>query len=168
MVLTGDDLELRLSGDTNNADPTLSIGGAISDTAVSGTLLHNIFDKIIGDESADGDTEYRILYVRNSQTGSPNNTAENVRVYVDPNYLDFINIGISQAKGVVAPALTDEESVPASVSFDLLDARDNSLGLGDLDRDEWRAIYLRRIITPGASAQDNASFTVNIDADSGQ
>ena len=110
MVLSSSDLQLRLSGGATNSDATASLGGVLSSQAVSSTTLHNVFDKITGDESNAGDTEYRIVYVRNG--GSQ--TAENVRVYLSGNYdsgvqpsglANDISIGVSTAKNTAASTL---------------------------------------------------------------
>ena len=173
MVLSSSDLQLRLSGGATNSDATASLGGVLSSQAVSSTTLHNVFDKITGDESNAGDTEYRIVYVRNG--GSQ--TAENVRVYLSGNYdsgvqpsglANDISIGVSTAKNTAASTLTNESTAPTGVTFSQVSTRAASLDFGDLDSSDYRALYLRREIGPNASAEDEATFEITIEADSAE
>jgi len=57
--------KLYLSGGATNADPSLSIGGAMSSIPVSASKLNNLFDDISGDEAAAGRVDYRMVYCEN-------------------------------------------------------------------------------------------------------
>lgn len=174
MAITADELQLRLSGGASNTSATASIGGAISNTAVSATALHNIFDKVTGDESNVGDIEYRVLYIRN---GNSSLTAENVKVYLSQNYDSGtqtvlgpgdVSIGVNEAAGATAQTLTNEGTQPSSVTFSQPTQRSNAIDVGNLTAGQSRALYLRREIAAGASAEDNASFEITIEADSAE
>lgn len=67
MAIASTDIQFYLTGGAGNTDPNASPGGAISSTALNlVTTLHNLFDKITGQESNAGDTEYRCLAVKNA------------------------------------------------------------------------------------------------------
>ena len=175
MAITADELQLRLSGGASNTDPAASIGGAMSNTPVSATALHNIFDKVTGDESNAGDIEYRVLYIRN---GNSSLTAENVKVYLSGNHDsgsqtlsgggNDISIGLNQAVNTAAPALTNESTQPSNVTFSQPSSRTTALDVGDLTTGQWRALYIRREIAAGAAANDDATFEITIEADSAE
>ena len=177
MAIDSDDLALYLSGGTGNSASAASIGGAKSTTKVNETTtLHNIFDKVTGDESNAGDTNYRIVYVTNDHATL---TAENVKVYLTNVYdsgdqgagngTNDITYGIIEAVNVAAQTLANENTTPTgSITFGEGATRAAALDLGNIPPTQSRALYLRRIIAAGASAEDTASFTINIEADSAE
>ena len=163
MAITTAELQVLLSGGSTNTDPAASIGGAPSTTEVSSTPLHNIFDKITGDESAAGDTEYRVLYVKNNNSTLD---GENCKVYFGTNESSYISIGVSEAVDTNAAALTDEETAPSgSITWTKPTTRSAAVTLGDLDSGSFRALYLRRVIPAGASADDSVDFSLKVEID---
>ena len=179
MAIDSDDLALYLSGGSTNTAPASSIGGARSTTKVNETTtLHNIFDKVTGDESNAGDTNYRIVYVRNDHVTL---TAENVKIYLTNVYdsgdqgsgngTNDITHTIIEAVNATAQTLANENTAPTSgstITWYEGTTRATALDLGDIPPTQARALYLRRIIAQGASAEDTASFTINIEADSAE
>lgn len=58
-------IELLLSGGSNNADSKRSIGGNISNFPITGTA-NNLFPDLSSSEAVSGKTDYRCFYVKNS------------------------------------------------------------------------------------------------------
>ena len=163
MTLTGDDLELVMTGAGTTANPNASLGGAISIShEVSATALNSIFDDISGDESTAGDTEYRILAVYNSGA----DVAESVKVYLPTNYSTFISIGLNEAAGVNPQTIATESTAPSSVTFSSPTTKTAALDVGNLNSLQFRALYVRRVIPAATTTpKDEASFRITIEAD---
>ena len=164
MPILRTDIELHLSGGTTNTDVDASVGGPMSNHTVSAvTLLHNLFDKVTGDESQDGDTNYRIIYVKNASLLN----GELCRAYFSANYQGQIAMGLRETVNTNATALASESATPSPpVSFVSPSTRDTALDLGDLNADDFRALYLRRIVTAGSPAKNLAETDIEILIDS--
>ena len=102
MAIVKTDIKFFLSGGANNVNPEASLGGIPSTTEIDPEAMHNIFDKVIGDESFEGDTEYRIIYLRNTHATL---TAERLKLFFIENYLDELSIGLKDAINTNAAAL---------------------------------------------------------------
>ena len=85
----------QATGPTNN---TLSLGGTISATGtITDNLANNIFDDVTGDESAAGDTEYRGIYIKDTNSAY---SMINPKIWIlgyrrDPTNPDTISIACS-------------------------------------------------------------------------
>ena len=157
--------KLKLSGGQSNTDPALSVGGAISDTEVSVTELHNIFDGIDGPDAAAGQVDYRAVFVQNDSFESLN-----VKVYLSDNYdsgsqpsgVDSdISIGISTSKNSNALTGSPPSGVAFSQPVDAASARD----MGAMNHGEYRVLYIRREVAAGAFVQDEARFEITVKGD---
>ena len=180
MAVLNTDLQLRYTGTTGTA--ITSLGGAPSTTQVSTTTLHNIFDEVSGDESAAGELNYRILVFHNASSQQ----ARNVKIHFEANYdsgnqsaltgitADLVgDTGIALLNGKAAGAnpdvITNEDTAPSITGgYVVGTTRATGLDLGDIDGGSFRGFAIRRAITPGASAQDNAEFQLEITADTGE
>jgi len=166
MSILSSDIKFYLSGGASNADPNLSLGGVISATAIVDNSLQNLFDNVSGAEHTAGDTNYRCLYVKNESL----ETAYNVKIYIDTNTPavdDTINIGKDLA-GVngTADTIPDEATAPSpAVTF--TDAPDyaNAISLGDIPAGQVYAIWVKRIVSPGSTAQANNSAILKVSVD---
>jgi hypothetical protein len=119
MAISASNLKWFLSGGASNSDPTLSIGGAKSSVALSPTPLHNLFDRVTGDEAASGVTRYRLLYFQNTDTDS-DGLLEPIVLYFTavPTNGDTLKAGLAtQGKSSVVTAIANENTAPAGVSF---------------------------------------------------
>ena len=163
MALVGSDLKLVMTGSGTTANPHLSLGGAPSTTnEVSTTSLNSIFDDINGDESDAGNTNYRILAVRN---GHATDMAESVTVYLSANYSDFMAIGISEAVNANPQSISSESTAPSGVTFTSPSASADGLDIGTLTSGQFRALYVRRVIPASTTvAKDAANFTLAVEA----
>ena len=172
MAIAETDLVWRLSGGASNTDPAASLGGAMS-TAAGGIItktktFNSIFDDISGAEAAAGDVEYRCIYIHNEHATLALTSA---KVWIEANVAnakDMIDIGLDLAgKDGTADTIADESTAPdPAVTF----AHDctayaSGLALGDLAAGEGYAIWIRRTITAGMTADDDEFFTIKCQGD---
>ena len=175
------------SGPTNN---TLSLGGTISGTTITDALANNIFDDVTGDESSAGDTEYRGIYVKDTNATY---TMINTKFWID-GYLrsasvaDTISIASSTFKlGSNTMGLcTDESTAPNETAGSIICVVENatsgtlasntigftsaslattfatSMGPTTLAAQSYFGIWLKRVVPAGASAYSNRACTLKI------
>lgn len=166
MPIVSTDIQYRLSGGAANADPALSLGGAISNTAIADATTHNLFDRVTGTESQAGDTEYRCFYVRN---GHATLSLQGPVIYIQsntPSTDTTVAIGLDPAGiGGTAATVANEGTAPAGVTFST-PASGTPLSFGgDLAPGAAIAVWVRRVVNAGAAAynDDNAVFRVQGD-----
>lgn len=170
MAIVDSEIQLFLSGGGANADPNASLGGAISTTQIdSVTTLHNLFDKVTSAETTAGITEYRCFYVKNTNGTL---TWESVVAWIGTNTPSGdtsveIAIGSSGVNGT-EPAIADEidsGSVLSGLSFSAPATQGAALAIGDIPSDQHMAIWVKRVVNPGASAYSNDGATINFAGD---
>lgn len=122
-----------------------------SDTVTIANLANKVFDDISPAESFAGDTEYRCLYIMNT---NGTDTAFGVTVWVQSQPVgdDSIALGVDPA-GVgngsstgVATTVADESSAPAGVTFSAPATQGAGLVLGDLAPGQCAAFWQRRTV----------------------
>lgn len=89
MVSTNQDMKFYYSGAGNNTNPFLSYGGPISTTQIQTDQLQNLWNDILPDETlTTGFTDYRLIYLKNTNTQDP---LTNVHLYwpADDPYTDL-------------------------------------------------------------------------------
>lgn len=64
-IISSSDITYNLSGGASNSDPDASLGGDISNFTIS---LERLFDNVTPDETLEGLTEYRCIYIKNNST----------------------------------------------------------------------------------------------------
>lgn len=79
MAISENQIQFRLSGGQNNSNPSLSIGGPISNFPVVGTI-NSVFKDVSKEEAASGKTDYRCLYIVNE---SQNDTLFDASIAID-------------------------------------------------------------------------------------
>ena len=163
MPITTTDTEWRLTGGAANADPLLSLGGAMSSVAVTGST---IFDAVSGTESAAGDTEYRGVCIRN---GHATLTWLSVVVYINPDTPAAdtdADIALAlEAVNVTMATIATEDTAPAGVTFtNAAVSFATGLAVGDIPATQFKGVWLKRVITAAAAAS-NDSFTANAAGD---
>jgi hypothetical protein len=136
----------------------------------------DIFDNVSSAEASAGETSYRCVYIRNG-TGS-GLTAQTTKVWIsDPNNTggagayagDTITIGLGKTaitNSLSEQTIANETTAPAdTVTF--VSAADfaNALTIGDLAPGFYKAIWIRRVISAGATAVNNAGFTITTRCD---
>lgn len=70
MTISANQINFFLSGDSNNSNPSLSLGGSISNFNITNSI-NNLFSNITSEEAVAGKTDYRCFYIKNiSETDS--------------------------------------------------------------------------------------------------
>ena len=155
------DLEFRLSGGAANADPLLSIGGAMSSVEVVGST---IFDTVSGAESAAGRVEYRCIYVYNN--GDPLYGAKVFFTANTPSASTLVEVALDDAgKNATPSAVAGETTSPGAEAFSAPSTLAAGLALGDLATTDRYAIWLKRTVTAGATSVPADTFTLSVGYD---
>jgi hypothetical protein len=156
------------TGNSNNADPNLSLGGAVSTVAIVDNIDNNVFDDVSGDESAVGTIEYRCRAVKNthgsitlltpkvwisSNTGSPDDTIA-------------IGLGTSGVSTGNEQVVANETTAPAGVSFSSPSTKGTGLSPGNVPAGSQFFIWERRTLNAGASAYSANAYTIKVEGDS--
>lgn len=165
MAVAGTDLKVYLSGGATgagNTDPNASLGGVIAST-LAGT---NIFDNVSSAEAAAGDTEYRCVFVKNTNA---TDTAYAVKVWVltnTPSTGTEVKIALAgEGASATAETVADESTAPSGESFALCASEGAALSLGNLAAGAYYGVWIERTVTAGATAYANDGFTLRIKAD---
>ena len=168
MPITTSDIQIRLTGGSGNTDPNLSLGGAVSSTALVDNTTHNLFDEVSGSESLAGDIEYRVLAVRN---GHASLTMKSTKVYISQdstNANSELDIALDgNGLNTNPETLTNESTAPSGESFTHPTDYSGGLSMGNIPSTQFYGLHLRRTITAGAGAStpDEARFKVDCDTD---
>jgi hypothetical protein len=171
MSILASDIKFFLSGGAGNLDPDASLGGIISSEQIVDGTLNNLFDDVSGAEHSAGDTNYRCIYVKNDSAEE----AQNVRIYIESNTpaaddeitigKDLAGAGDGASTGV-ADTVADEHTAPdPAVTFS--DAVDyaNAIVLGTLAAGEVFAVWIKRVVTAGTTAQANNNAVLKVSVD---
>lgn len=177
MAITGADLLYKYTGasshDSAQTDPDASLGNYRASSLITTAVDNNVFDDVSGAEAAAGDTEYRAIAFHNNH-GSLPLTACKVWIQVDTgNGEDDISFGVeapsvSEVTGAIQ-TIADESTAPTAVSWS--DATSKATGLacplgsGEVGAGEWFGIWLRRVISLGASAAAAEAVTMRVEGD---
>ncbi len=166
MPITSSDIQQRLSGGGANTDPNAALGGAKSSTQITDNTLHNLFDKVTGDESAAGDTEYRCFYLHNAHATL---TWEAVKVWIGtqtPSADTSVEIGLgTSAVNGTEQTVANESSAPSGVTFSSPSNKAGGLSIGDIPAGQHKAIWVKRIVSAAAAAVNSDSFVINFEGD---
>jgi hypothetical protein len=164
--IVSSDIKYRLSGGASNSDPNASLGGAKSSVAVTNNSLHNLFDVVGPSESTAGDTEYRCFYVHN---GHATLTLQNAKVWIQTNTPAAgtnVQIGLgSAAVNGTEPSVADESTAPGSVTFSTPASEGAALAIGDLAPGAHKAIWVKRIVSAGATSFSADSVVLRVKGD---
>ena len=145
------------------SDSIPSLGGAITTNQITDGLLNDLFDDVSAAESTTGRTEYRCIYIQNKNAGGL--VLQLAELFIDtnaPNANVNCAIGLDPAgANAVATTIADEVTAPAGVVFTEPDSL-SQLALGDLAQDEFYAFWIRRTVSPGATASAADSLTLGV------
>lgn len=149
------DIKFYLSGGAANADPALSVGGAISTTEVSATALNNVWSDIASDDMSDGFLDYRCIYVKNVSA----ETLVDARVWISSNSRSFdttFALGLDRAgmnasaQVVTSPPGLIGTGAPVDVVFSQAGTARVGLRLGDLGPNDYYPLWMRRKVDDDA------------------
>jgi hypothetical protein len=168
MPLVAGDIEYRLSGGAAQSDPALSLGGAKSSVEFTNG---NVFDDVSGAESASGDTEYRGVYVQNNYAGSPSLDLQNARIWIQvntPSPDTVLEIALcAEGPNATMETIGNENTQPVGSPMTFSSAPlsyATGLVLGTLAPGQFYGVWIRRVVSPGASAFSD-SWTIRVEGD---
>jgi len=179
MVLEQGDLVFYYTNDAEQATNTLSLGGTISLNTITSDVANNVFDDVTGDESWEGDTEYRAIAIKNEST---TNDYLNVYVYIkgfvragtDADTISFVlekpsgspeSIQLLQDEDDTAGLFDPDRCTVATgetVTWTTEGAPSNSLFYGTLSTLDWFGIWFRREVPERASPFDERKCTLEL------
>jgi len=147
---------------------TNGLGGAITGTEATDSI-NDIFDLVTSTESSVGSTEYRCIYVKNTNGVLTLSNAVNYIVTNTPLTSTnlFIGLGTSSIGGV-EQIIASETTAPIGITFTDLLGVGNALNIGSVPAGSHMAIWLKRVVDAGASASasDGAQIIVSGDTSS--
>jgi len=165
MAIIASELNYYYSGGAANSSGDASLGGAVSSVEITSGSLHNLFDIVNVSEATAGDVEYRGIYIANDNASLDLLSAA-IYIESDSTSADTdISIALApEGAGASMETLANEFTEPSGVAWHSLVGAGNSLPIGgDLPFGESLGIWIRRTVSPGASAvaSDTASLRFN-------
>jgi hypothetical protein len=144
-----DKLRWYLSGGDANGDPNASLGGPRSRTEAPAGL----FDAVTGDESAEGATEYRLVYFRNEGNILYDPVVWFLANTPSDHTVQAIGLATEGKNGMVYP-IADVKAAPLGVRFSSPPSRAAGLALASApyEEGEYIGVWVRRIVKPGATS----------------
>jgi hypothetical protein len=139
-----------------------SLGGAITVTEVTPST---IFDTVNSTEASSGDTEYRCIYVKNTN-GSIALQSAVLWIVTDANPGDIAIALGGEGKNGTAETVANENTAPVGESFTSPASKGAGLSLGTLNAGDTYPIWVRRTI-PASTGAANDSFTIRVEGDTG-
>lgn len=167
MSIIAGNLDFFLSGGAANADVDLSLGGAKSSVEIVDNTLNNLFDDVSGAEHTAGETNYRCIFVKNSNAAD---TAYSSKLYIEtntPGAESTVTIGLDLAgQGDTADTVADESTAPdPAVTFVTADSYANAIDLGNLAAGVSYPIWIKRVISAGSTPQANDNVVLKVSVD---
>ena len=139
-----------------------SLGGAITATELSSGTIDDLFDSVTGDEADAGSIEYRCVYIKNTNGLT---TLRLPKIYIKtntPSANTSVEVGLGTAAvGGEEQTIANESAAPVGVTFSLADGQSNGLVFADLPPGQYKSLWVKRIVTAGARAYDNDTFTLS-------
>lgn len=164
MPIVSGDILLFLSGGSGNTDPNASLGGVISTTQIVDNTLHNLFNKVTGDQSLAGYTDYRAYYYENNH-GSL--TLENSVWWIQQNTSDNeLYIGLDPAGvNVTIQTVGSVTTAPTGVTFSQPASKGAGLSIGNIPNGQFAGEWVKRTVPPATTANNSATFILKLEGD---
>lgn len=158
--------EIKEYKSTYSASGIDSLGGAITGTEITDNTTHNIWDVVSSAESSSGDTEYRCIYVKNTNTSL---TLQAAKVWIatnTPSTDTSVEIGLgTSAVGGTEQTVTNEQTAPSGVTFSTAAGEGNALTIGDIASLSHKAIWIKRIVSASAGAYNDDNYVLSYAGD---
>src|SRR5687768_11458567 len=143
-----------------------SLGGAITATEITDNTTHNIWDVVSSTESNTGDTEYRCIYVKNTNATL---TLESAKVWIATNTPSTdtsveIGLGTSAVNGT-EQTVANESTAPSGVTFSTAAGEGNALTIGNIPNGQHKAIWIKRIVGATAGAYNDDNYVLSYAGD---
>ena len=186
MAILSSDILIFLSGAASDGaaqtDPALSLGGFRSATQPTSGADNNLLDDVSGSEASAGDTEYRCYFYKNSHASLPLTSA---KFYIDTatgNAQDAIAFAIevpttSDTTGSVQTIINESTSpvvntgncsnwstattYAGGVAVNI-NAHDTEMSISEII-----GVWIRRVVSAGASAVNAETVTIACRGDTG-
>lgn len=161
MPVIASDLKARLSGGAANNVPAASLGGEMSSVDLSATALNNLFDNVSSSEATAGSVDYRCFYVLNDNDTDTVNVMKIWMSAATPSTFTALSIGLDPAGvGADAQVIANEAAAPVGVTFSEPLDEAGAIAIGTLGPNTAVAVWVRRTVTAGATAQagDGTTF----------
>jgi hypothetical protein len=163
-VITTSDIKYYLSGGATNTDPNASLGGAISTTELVDDTLHNLFAKVGAAEALAGSTKYRALYVKNENASSL--TFQDIVAYISSQTTSGdtsieISVATEDADATIQ-TIVNENTAPTGQTYISAVGVAEGQDLGDLDAGSYRGVWIKRVVTAGATAYGSDTATIGV------
>lgn len=162
---TADQLEFRYSGSGTGTSPQLSLGGTITPSGIPLDTVNSVFDDVTTAETTAGDVEYRCVFVKSNSTAIWQNVV--AWISATPGQGGFA-IGVDTAgPGTATVSSSADEGIAPSpaVTFGTPTSKAAGTALGDLPSGTYRAIWLRRTIPTGGTADPFAAVSIRVEGD---
>lgn len=161
MPIVASDIKYKLSGGASNADPLLSLGGAIS----TADAPAGIFDDVASAEAAAGDTEYRCVYVKNTHATL---TYQGAKIWIQtqtPSADTDVAIALGgEGLNGTAETVANENTAPVGETFSAPSSFAGGLTIGNLAPGDSYPVWVRRTVTAAAAVASD-SFTLRVQGD---
>lgn len=162
------------AGNSTASSAAASLGKYISTTAWAGGTNNDLFDDISGAENAAATTDYRCIFVYNSNTA---NALQNAVVYLSAEVAGGASIAIASdniaasalgATAAQAAEIATETTAPTGVSaFSSPTTAAAGVALGSIPAGQVKAFWIRRTITANTAALSNDGVTIAVSGDTG-
>jgi hypothetical protein len=173
MPVLSSEIQMFLSGGASNTVPNSSTGGVRSSQQVVNATLENLFDNVSGAEASAGLTEYRGVFIRNTNASITLETAKIWVQTVTPSIHTEIAIVLdSAATGATATMsggtpLANTTTAPTTItgSFGTPTSEATAVVIGNIPAGQQKGVWLRRIVTAGATAFPSDGAVLRVQGD---
>ena len=164
------------AGNTTASTAAGSLGTYASTSLWAGGGTNDLFDDITGAENAAATTDYRCIYIHNSNSA---NALQNAVVYLSAEVAGGASIaiavdttaasavGAASAQALTAATETAPGGSVTGLSYSSPTTAGAGLALGNIPAGSGRAIWIRRSITANTPALSNDGVTIAVSGDTG-
>jgi hypothetical protein len=162
MPIAANEIKFYLSGGAANSDPNLALGGAISSVEATTTL----FDNVSSAEASAGHTDYRCIYVKNTNATITGTSAKVWLFANTPSADTAVTIALA-GEGVngTAETVANENTAPVGETFSAAASEAAALAIGSLAPGAYQAIWIKRVVNASAAAATGDGFTLRAKLD---
>jgi hypothetical protein len=157
MAIIAANLAFYLTGGAANADPSLSLGGIISNTAFTDNTLQNLFANVTPAEALAGSIKYRALSFKNLAA----ETAYAAVIYLSQETSSADTTVAIAYDSTGTQTVVNENTAPTGLTFSTPLSLAAAIALGDVAASGVARVWFRRTVTAGAAqGADSGKFTV--------
>lgn len=162
MPILASEIKFYLSGGAANSDPNASLGGAISSVEATSAL----FDNVSSAEASAGHTDYRCVYVKNTNASITGTSAKVWILTNTPSADTAVTIALAgEGIGGTAETIANENTAPVGETFSAAATEGAALSIGNLAPGAYQAIWIKRVVNSSAAAYTGDGFTLRAKLD---